>query len=106
LHKWAALAVNDFEWPGFNILLDSLIVESSADQTSMQLSEAFLPRTLLNSLNIEDGVGWVHSSLVLCSLTDQSLLGSEGDERRCCEASLLIGDYNCMSMMLTEYAGY
>lgn len=44
-------------------------------------------------LDIEDGVDWVHSSLVLSGLTDQTLLSSEGDERRGGEATLLVGDW-------------
>lgn len=44
------------------------------------------------SLDIEDGVGGVHGSLVLSGLTDQTLLSSEGNERRGGEATLLVGD--------------
>jgi len=43
-------------------------------------------------LDIKDGVGWVHGSLVLRRLTDQSLLWCEGNEGRCGKASLLIGN--------------
>jgi len=46
-----------------------------------------------NSLDIEDGVFWVHSSLVLGRLTDQTLLAGERDERGSGEATLLVGDY-------------
>ena len=31
-------------------------------------------------LDIEDGISWVHGSLVLCGLTDQTFLVGEGDE--------------------------
>jgi hypothetical protein len=31
-------------------------------------------------LDIEDGVSWVHGSLVLCRFTDQTLLVGETDE--------------------------
>ena len=43
-------------------------------------------------LDIEDGVSWVHGSLVLCRLTDQTFLVGEGDERRSGEATLLVGN--------------
>lgn len=44
----------------------------------------------MHLLNIKDGVLWVHGGLVLCSLTDQALLISEGDEGRRGIAALLI----------------
>ena len=44
------------------------------------------------SLDIKDGVLWVHSSLVLRGLTDQTLLAGEGDEGWRREAALLVGD--------------
>ena len=43
-------------------------------------------------LDIEDGVSWVHSSLVLCRLSNQTLLVGERDERWCGEATLLVGN--------------
>lgn len=45
-----------------------------------------------HSLDIEDGVGRVHGSLVLGSLTNQALLVSEADEGRGGEGSLLVGN--------------
>ncbi len=45
------------------------------------------------SLDIKDGIGGVHGSLVLRSLSDQAFLGSEGDEGRSGEVSLLIGNW-------------
>ena len=45
-----------------------------------------------HSLDIEDGVLGVHSSLVLGRLTDQTLLAGEGHERGSGEATLLVGD--------------
>lgn len=45
-----------------------------------------------NSLDIEDGVLGVHSSLVLGRLTDETLLAGEGHERGGGEATLLVGD--------------
>lgn len=43
-------------------------------------------------LDIKDGVSWVHSSLVLCRLANQTLLVGEGNERWSGEATLLIGN--------------
>jgi hypothetical protein len=43
-------------------------------------------------LDIKDGVPWVHGGLVLGGLTDETLLVGEGDEGRCGEASLLVGN--------------
>lgn len=43
-------------------------------------------------LDIEDGVAWVHGSLVLGRLTDQTLLVGEGDERWSGERTLLVGN--------------
>lgn len=45
-----------------------------------------------NSLGIENGVARVHGSIVLGSLTDQTLLVGEGDERRGGEGTLLVGN--------------
>jgi hypothetical protein len=49
-------------------------------------------RKLQNALDVEDGVLWVHSSLVLGRLTDQTLLARERNERRGGEATLLVGN--------------
>jgi hypothetical protein len=43
-------------------------------------------------LDIEDGVSWVHGSLVLCRLADQTLLVGEGNERWGSERTLLVGN--------------
>src|SRR5690606_36250746 len=77
LNVWVALAVDDLEWPGGDILLDRWVVESASDKT----------------LSIEDSVPWVQGSLVLCSITEELLLFVETDERRCDSVTLLVG--NC-----------
>ena len=46
----------------------------------------------MDLLYIEDRVSWVHGSLVLGGLTDQTLLIVEGDERGGGEATLLVGN--------------
>jgi len=58
-----------------------------------------------NSLDIKDGVSWVHRSLVLGRLTDQTLLVGEGDERWGCEATLLVGNDLDGSTLVDSYAG-
>ena len=51
-------------------------------------------------LDIEDGVARVHGSLVLGSLTDQSLLLVEGNERGGGEVTLLVGnDLNIVTLV-------
>lgn len=45
-----------------------------------------------NGLDVKDGVSWIHSGLVLCGLTDETLLIGKRDEGRCGEATLLVGD--------------
>lgn len=65
-----------------------------------------------HSLDIENSVDGVHGGLVLRSLTDQTLLGGEGDERWGGEASLLVGDcgrekiVRCCPLSSLERAGY
>lgn len=54
-------------------------------------------------LDIEDGVGGVHGSLVLGRLTDETLLGGEGDERGSGEATLLVGD--CKKLRVSMSCG-
>ena len=53
------------------------------------------------SLDVEDGVLRVHSSLVLGGLTDETLLAGERDERGSGEATLLVG--NCKQEWLDGY---
>lgn len=45
-----------------------------------------------NLLDIKDSVRWVHGSLVLGRLTDQTLLVGERNERWGGEATLLVGN--------------
>jgi len=51
----------DLEWPELDVFLDGLVGELSADE----------------SLSVEDGVGGVSGSLVLGSITDESLIFGE-----------------------------
>jgi hypothetical protein len=91
--------VDDLEWPGLDVLLDSLILEAATDQTPSKLLSAPMPLDSimrLHSLDIEDSVLGVHSSLVLCGLANQSLFRSEGDERWRGEATLLICNCNVL----------
>ena len=83
-----AVVVNDLEGPGLNVLLDGGILEATTDQT----------------LDIEDGVLRVHGSLVLGSLTDQTLVLSEGDERGGSEATLLVGDDLDIAALVDSHA--
>lgn len=78
LHLRVAALVDDLERPRLNVLLDGRVVVSPSDQT----------------LDIEDGVGRVHGSLVLGGLTDETLLGGEGNEGRGGEGTLVVGDCN------------
>ena len=80
---------------GISRLFNCGVIKSATDQTPVVLSAHCPHPTLVSqshSLDIEDGVLWVHSSLVLGGLTDETLLGGEGDERWGGEASLLVGD--------------
>ena len=58
-----------------------------------------------DSLGIEDSVGGVHGSIVLGSLTDQTLLVSEGDERRGGERTLLVGNDLDIAALVGSNAG-
>jgi len=49
-----------------------------------------------NILSVEDGIPGIESSLVLCGITDQTLLLGEGNERRSNTVTLLVG--NCRSL--------
>lgn len=88
--------VGDLEGPGLDILLDGGIVKTATDKTPGRAWSdivAHVRGSCRCSLDIEDGVLGVHGSLVLSGLTDQTLLSSEGNERRSGEATLLVG--NC-----------
>ena len=61
---WLSVGTSlDLEWPELDVFLDGLVSILSTDE----------------SLGIEDSVGWVSGGLVLGSITDESLVGSEGD---------------------------
>lgn len=50
-------------------------------QISLKVSKAWKQMEFSKRLlDIEDGISWVHGSLVLCGLTDQTFLVGEGDE--------------------------
>jgi hypothetical protein len=57
-------------------------------------------------LDIEDCVLWVHGSLVLGRLADETLLAREGHERGGGKATLLVGDYTLLlGDILREFGG-
>lgn len=66
----------NLERPELNVLLDDLVTEFTADET----------------LSIEDGVGGVSGSLVLCSITDETLLFGEGNVGGGSVDTLIVGD--------------
>lgn len=85
MHFGAALIVDDLKWPSLDILLDGWVIEATADQTPEKWSLCVQrndPSHLADSLDIEDSVRWVHGSLVLGRLTDQTLFRGEGYEGR------------------------
>jgi len=55
-------ATFDLEWPKFDVSLNSLVRELATNKT----------------FSVEDSVNWVSSSLILCSVTDETLVFSEG----------------------------
>ena len=95
LNKRVAALVDDLEWPRLDILLDGLVLESATDQSPKKISirTSRLISCMMSSLDIKDGVFWVHSSLVLGRLADETLLACEGHKRGCGKATLLVGDY-------------
>ena len=102
-----AALVNDLEGPGLSILLHDLLVESATNQTPKccQNSGPTFAFAGFFSLDIEDGVLRVHSSLVLGGLTDQTLLSAEGDERGCREVTLLVGNDLDVGALIIGNAG-
>lgn len=71
-----AILLDDFEGEVLHVGLDLGVVELASDQT----------------LGVEDGVLRVHGDLVLGGITDQTLGVGEGDERRGCAVTLVVGD--------------
>lgn len=59
----------------------------------------------MNSLGVEDGIPGVHGSIVLGSLTNQTLLLGEGDERRGGERTLLVGNDLDIGALVRSNAG-
>ncbi|KAH3670642.1 hypothetical protein OGAPHI_001157 [Ogataea philodendri] len=76
LDLWLTALVDNLEWEVLNVTLDLRVVELSTNQ----------------SLSVEHSVLWVHSGLVLSSITNQSLGVGEGDERWSGSVTLVVGD--------------
>lgn len=55
------------------------------------------PRRKIYTLGIKDSVTWVQSSLIFSSITNQTLVLWESDERWCNSVSLLVGNYQIPS---------
>ena len=92
LDHGAAALVGNLEWPRLDILRDGLILVTATNKTPENVSSTTAVRDWENSLDIEDGVLRVHGGLVLCGLTNQTLLARERDEGGSGEATLLVGD--------------
>mmetsp|Transcript_17758 Transcript_17758/g.26310 ORF Transcript_17758/g.26310 Transcript_17758/m.26310 type:complete len:144 (+) Transcript_17758:117-548(+) len=76
LNIWLAVPVDDFEGKQFDVALNSFVIEVSPNQ----------------SFHIEHSGLWIHSCLILCSITDQSLARSiPCDVGRGDPVSLIIG---------------
>jgi NAD-specific glutamate dehydrogenase len=90
-YQWRTLSIiNNGERPLFSILDDFRIVESSTDETSKSAKSENE-----EILCVKDGISWVESSLILCSVTDQSFTFGESDVRRRYSVSLIVGnDFN------------
>ena len=97
LDSRAATLVNDLEGPRLNILLHDGVIETATNQTPFIPSSQHqithrLATVARDSLDVEDGVLRVHGSLVLGSLTDQTLLVGERNERGSSIATLVVGN--------------
>lgn len=49
LDHWAATLISDFERPALNILLHSLVIESTANKTPLQISASIYRRVSRNA---------------------------------------------------------
>jgi hypothetical protein len=76
LDDGVAVVVDDLEGPRLDVGLDGRVVESPTNET----------------LGIENSVAGVERSLVFRSITDQTLLLGEGNERRSNTVTLLVGN--------------
>lgn len=103
--------IDDLEGPRLDVLLDGRVIEAATDQTPEKIrSETeefrdFGSSSGKNSLGIEDGIPGVHGSIVLCGLTNQTLLLGEGNERRGGERTLLVGDDLDIGTLVDSNAG-
>lgn len=88
--------VDDGERPRLNILLDGRVIEAATNETPEKtlVSSLFATEAVAacDLLGIENSVLGVHGSVVLGSLTNQTLLVGEGNERRGSERTLLVGN--------------
>ncbi len=75
-NDWLARLLDDLERKMLHIGLNLCISEFPTDQT----------------LGIENGVDWVHSNLVLCRITDQTLSVGESNERWSRSVALVVGN--------------
>ncbi|EDZ70768.1 hypothetical protein AWRI1631_120310 [Saccharomyces cerevisiae AWRI1631] len=76
LNLWLTVNIDQLEWEVLHITLHFWVVEVSTDQT----------------LSVENSVSWVHSSLVLSSVTNQSFSISETNERWSGSVTLVVGN--------------
>ena len=104
LHLRVVLIVDDLERPRLDILFDRVVFESPSNKSpvGMFVRNARSSRKNLDfvaSLDVEDGIPGIHRGLILRSLSDETLLLSEGDEGGGGEAALFIGNWKVVSIM-------
>lgn len=123
LNHRASIGINNLEWPRLNILLfpsacalrytrmklfTFLTVGSSKRRPINRLGKnvSFVAHQAqqIILLDIEDSISWVHSSLILGRLSNQSLLVGETDETGCRERSRLVGnDLDIVTLVCGHY---
>mmetsp|Transcript_17642 Transcript_17642/g.47683 ORF Transcript_17642/g.47683 Transcript_17642/m.47683 type:complete len:106 (-) Transcript_17642:238-555(-) len=75
-HRLVVLPTHDLERPVLQVRLDSRVLELPPNE----------------ALCIKDCTCWVSSGLVLCRVTYETFLVSEGNEGRCRAFALCVGD--------------
>lgn len=110
LNHWISTLIDDFERPCLDIFLHRRVVKSSTNKAPNQVSSisswgSIVAILRTHVLDIEYSIRWVHRSLILGRLADQSLFIGERDKRRSGETALLIGNWGRLGSQVRSASG-
>ena len=98
-----------YEFLGLSTVLDlddwlpTTVYHSEGEVLKIRLNLCICKLATNKTLGIEYSVPWVHSDLILCSITDETLRVGESDIRGSCAVTLVVGDdFNTIVLPYTD----